>query len=762
MVLLLGAAIALLVIALKTRSGPRGELRSESLLAPTTITPPTPALPLADPDRTSLVLPTSEPQNDVSTENGRVAILEYFSRAPVKDLTLQLASLTNNSRGLALVTDALGEVVVPPGRYIVAAPGPQVLLGSSVDVVGGETTLVLSTRRCQLEVAVLTTAGQPIEGATVLWEAIPGVSSMGMTVSETAITDRMGLASFPNWVETCGTLGTAAEGFAWNERDIQGPVDSRVVILMRPGGVLGTLCVTDIFGSPLSGATVGTRLGRIGPSKQNGLISWPSWIPTNEEFGVVEADGFVGKRILLEERADCVQLARSGTIVVSILNAQANVPVWIDCSARQPHDTENVLPKMMPISSADLKATIELPVDVPISVTAFDHHGNVGIESVRLSAGSPTTVLEIELQQASLQVQCETSPGNPIQCEAIVHYSDERPPLRLIGREGVGIPSPEHVSRIILSSTEHETVELRPIRSAASSSQGTEGFVRALLQPASKLRVHVIAPGEAGPLAGMSIRAMPRATAIREYPQLFGGWPTNHPGWALHRGTHRIGTTRADGSWTVTLAHGDYRLQVDIPPEFGGSHSATSLYTSQSRVIFFHGQEDVTIVAPRPVFLSFDVYEETTRLPVESVQVGAGVVPEPLRRGNHWEGWLEEGARELSVLAPGVGSTRINLPLESREILVRPENAASILVADAPAELRGREVAVQLYEQWGRDRIGFATTRIRLGDDGRARLFLPYLEVRGFSIQGTDAFDFVPEYCEWEPGHIYVFQIIRK
>lgn len=678
---------------------------------------------------------------EVERQSSRLQALSLFQRNPIKGLSL-IASAGGEE--LHLLTDSTGNTPIPTGSWDLRTPdADHVLLSTAACILPEEVSLVWISRRTTLTVQVRSLDGAAVPRAVVDWQPRRATFSAANPIH--LETDPSGIAYLKDWVERPGLLTAHADGMDLAEVYIQGPLrEPRICLYLRPSADEHSLCVTDFRGVPLPGVNVSSRLGELGLSGEDGRVDLPSWIPIDEELflkrsGHIEARAFAGQE-------ECVALPTAATLRVVVEDAEPPARISIFPVENQEHLSLSSL-HIMNGNSEDFP----VPEGMPLKVEVFDSIGLQGRAEVEGLFGLGE--IRIVLSESGVSIDCQSAEGAQLPGSVEVNYQETGVPIRTSSSGVTWLPFPEKASSVRLSSGGYESVSLRPVGSNAAQ----PGTIRVQLTPAVEHTLRLLS-GDDQPARGMRIAAWPRSTGIKQHPDLNGGWPTNHPGWCLHRGMAYRGISDSSGTWTAQLPLGEYRVSVDVPDDYGTDESPSSLYLGQTKIIALTGATETTLRIALPVFLSLDVFEETTMLPVPEVQVGGSVIPELPRRGNHWEGWIPDDTREITVVAPGIGSARLWLPLNDTIVKVSPDEPGTIVVSNWPADAPHSTVWVDLYERWGLNRIGSGKTQITLDARGTARLFIPYIEVQEFGLD-LPGYEFTPDIQAWEPGGTFTFEI---
>jgi hypothetical protein len=281
-------------------------------------------------------------------------------------------------------------------------------------------------------------------------------------------------------------------------------------------------------------------------------------------------------------------------------------------------------------------------------------------------------------------------------------------------------------------------------------------------------KVKLVAEGSGKPLAGMHVGMWSAASGIREFPDLNGGWPTDHPHWTEVRPLAVTANTDAMGRIARPIPPGSYELEVSTPNLQGQGGTYFSLYPRLRFPAEFSASSEIVLTVPSPRLVSLSVTDAITGWPVASVRVFCGAMSDPGSvKGNLWQGWVDSRAQELRVVVPDIGTRTIQLPVGeepwSSQLTIDPQGAGALLIQNAP-ELDGRRLEVDAVKQvdgaWMHLGSFEAVPR-----DGRVLVALPWASGVSVSIRVSEAtgkiWKFKPERLQWTAGSVLTFEVDR-
>ena len=690
---------------------------------------------------------------------GVVQLLNSLSRQAIPDTSVE-AFQNDSKEKRALRSDQNGLLTLPPGTWRLNIAGGQTLAQEPVIVSSGDTQVVWVCMRRPLHIRLKDIGGAPIEGATALWhsrevaqEHEPDLFARA-PISITSTSDALGEVLFEEWPESPGEITILAVGYERAIRHVRGPASDPITIYLKPTSALSeTLSITDVdTAEPVAGALVETAKATIGRSDTNGIATIPSWVSLGDYLQVSSPE-YATKRVRWPPpESGPVTLHKLATLRATIVGGSGLVNIYIS----SPSDVQPPAPQ----SATDSTGTeISIPRGVSLSVIAVDEHQNY--DTCEVFAIGPIAETTLVLEPSGVSLLVTNADGLPLPAQAHVSYDETMPSRDVSGPGGnLSIPAAASIRSIAVSAQDHETVVLRP----TDRPDSLTGEVLVTLQPLCDVAIDLLESSSKTPLAGMHLALWPKATGIRDHPRLYGGWPTSHPRWVLHRGKAVIGITDAAGTYKTQVPVGEYRLEISTPREHGTGAGYHSLYPRIHRELVVTTGRGFVFHVARPVFIVMEVFESASGLPVGSLQVGAGVVPEDAIEGNLWQGWIAAGVPELTVVAPGVGSARVSIPYDNDrlKVYVHPENSSRLVIAGLNPVEMGTSIGLNLIEVKADGRLlGFANMQITLDLQNEADVFLPYDEDLAVSIEDIvvdgATITFEPEFIRWGPGRQLVF-----
>jgi hypothetical protein len=358
-------------------------------------------------------------------------------------------------------------------------------------------------------------------------------------------------------------------------------------------------------------------------------------------------------------------------------------------------------------------------------------------------------------------------------------YGGGARPLDLRGGP-IRVPRPEDVLWIDIEAPDRATTVLQPRRGA----DRWDGELTLVLGASHAVRFRV-ADTDGRPATGMVVFAaqlqpwevpgadvqseLARWTELnQQHPDLYGGIPTDHPGWMQHiQATGRHTTTDSEGRASLVGLHeGGYRVSVSEAslrsPLWG-----LSLYDARQPHLLVPAAGDVELVIPSRRRVVFGVFDGATRSALfdATVSAPASGLQEQLEGTNRFDGFVSRLEERLVVQADGYLAADVVLDgspdeLEERDVVLWPGAPAQVTVTldhgVSVQRLRARVWRTSLEDARGTSLFEESWSGDFLVEEGRALLQIPVAAGSIFTLEALDqALVLDPERLTWVPGAEY-------
>jgi hypothetical protein len=654
-----------------------------------------------------------------------------------------------------LELDSSGRCSVPAGRIeILPADSGHSAVDPDLDLRPGDSSTVWIRRPVGRKVLVLDLDGLPIENAHVRWRS---KSSWDPLLAESpfwedepersAVTDAAGRARLDELDSSVGELFVMREGYASTSLSLSHPAHDagEVVVHLRPvdsvPSRLRFLAADDL--RPLAGIELVSRSGIVpGRSEGSGSFRSPYPFASGEEL-VVRGQGICTSAFNVEDGSTDVHVLRASRLRILVVAATGSAGaghLMLRALAPPPATAARpCLPELVPLDDLG-RAEVAVPLGLPTRLRALAPDGRSAVADI--VPFDPDEAVTLRLDTGSpLELRARSSSGAPVAGLLVIVRYDSRHEVELTPTEAgsVAIPAPEEVLRIYVRAPGHAPAYLLPRDGYAG---GRSGSMQLTLSATHDVKLRL--EDEAGtPLSGyaVSLQDLRQKQAYRIHPELFGAWPTDHPGWIeltlppIPRG--RSPTTDGEGRITLTgVSAGEYRAEFDVHPMLQAAETGSLGLETPFDVVVPSLEEQVCrMPARRRVAIA--ATERTTGQPTESLWIrDIDGMPGPPERvpGNHWEGWVQTGHR-LEVSAEGLEPERVVVTaapdLLRHEVVLFPSEPAHIVFTGDVAELLGTPVRVVVREATG----GSRATVQQVFSDGS--IFNTVAEERDLSIDRT-------------------------
>lgn len=580
----------------------------------------------------------------------------------------------------------------------------ETLARKPISLVPGE-NLVWVGAPTRLEVAVVDRENRPIADATVRWvvldENLDPLGTRGFwdegDVVAAATTDSAGCAELGAPVARPGVLFITAEGFCNAERPVLGPASLRVTLEQVASLPADLQAIGAFSGNPLPGVRAWGREGPVTAiSGLDGSLRFVSEAGSSEPLRAMgdailptafEIEDLNDRRLVVHERG---RLSIVVTDVEGQVAADAMVTVVAGSEASEgPEGSEASGPVLLePVARPAEGGGFEATVALGHRVVVLASSGSASAEA-SLVPDAPHESVTIRLAPAEgLRVRLPDRRPEGSTAVAVVELANRL--KHRVGERGdsIEIPHPEHVRRIRVSVEGHAPLELKP-RAGAPGGLERSGDLAPRWREAH--RVRLLLEDERGePVAGAFMRFSWRTSPVREYPDLHGFEPTDHPAWIQRVSARLGGTTDAAGRLTLRLPEGSYTVFVSPDsksrvPSFGVAYQVA--YTAEVRAA---GEQRWTVPGMR--LATVHAYHPSGA-PVERIRIG---VPGMLSgshsecAGNRWQGWIAARAEEVFVTA-----------LPSGDVSRVPIDEPSTDPIELVTTIGGKDSAIRLVGETG-------------------------------------------------------------
>lgn len=656
---------------------------------------------------------------------------------------------------------------------IEAAERGWVLNPSRVRLEAGDQAAVWTAAQASARVRVISTLGQPIEGARLEWWGAETDARLNASrqraegPGEVAWSGPQGRADFPQLGLGIGRFRVTAAGF---QPEVQvhtgGGEYERTIVLQQsdgPGRLLRFLAAES--GRPVGEISARGYAGEwITDGGRDGELLVPAWLGEGE-FLYLSAPGRATAALSLDELGPDVseiEWARAVNLKVSAA----------DGSMLQGHTLLQDSPAgplvYLTEEGADLDPSKEiervLPGNAKVQVLCSDLRGRTGSLEIEVLESDIQATVSLETPRA-LEVAVQDSTGRVLNDgEAIVTLARSGRELRVQAGKGglIKIPLEPAVRWVEVQAGGCASAMLEPL---ASSADDQIGHLDLVLRPTSDLEV-VLTDLAGSPCSGVQVQVEDRQSydAFRLYPELNGCMPTQHSGWALS--APRWVTATADATGRVRarrLALGDYELRATVPTALDPGSSSTY---RPSPILFDHASSTpLSLSLPIPVLVSVEARSMPSNAPVESVRIQSLEHPAlsfPSQRGARWQGWIDPSIGPLVVSSPGHSSARLDgaMLASSREFSVdlRADQGSVLVLSGDWSSIPEGSLRITARRPWMPGSTEHGTREVWSSDvkveEGLAELHFPFEGEYTFEpvADAGHMWEFEPESIYWSPG----------
>lgn len=692
--------------------------------------------------------------------SGTLQLLDSATREPICRAKLLLSrSEAEKSDVRELESDDRGQVPLSEGRWNVRLAVASD--GQSFEIVGDQTTVVWMAVGCPCTISVFAPGGRAVVGATVRWHVRPnGGAEREVERGRWGPSDDSGEVQLGDWEGGIGRFLVSAHGFEPASIMIRGRPERHLGVCLWPASSLVTAVMCRKAPEMTSASAVTFRVDkdRELTSDQSGQVLVPSEWESPSPVIVESPEWWGAPNLALQREKDLVVYRRS-RLQARLLGGWRGAVRWWVVAEGLGVVASGIVP------SGSLEFTSAIPQGIPVSVEVNDSLGSGARSSVQ--ANSDTTFVQLELSGDDVDaLGIEVAASKPCSPRAAVLYRGDKPKVSVdaVGSR-IRVPFASDVLAIDIEAPGFATTRLKPNRGHSGPAAGA---MRVELKATITAKVKLVAAGSGKPLAGMHVGMWSAASGIREFPDLNGGWPTDHPHWAVVRPLAVTGNTDALGQIARPIPVGSYELEVSTPNLQGQSGTYFSLYPRLRFPAEFASSSEIVLTVPVPRLVSLSVTDAITGWPVASVRVFCGAIGDPgSAKGNLWQGWVDSSAKELRVVVPDMGTRTIQLPVGedpwSSQVSIDPQGAGSLLIQNAP-ELNGRRIEIDVARQVDGAWMYLGSFEAILRD-GRVSVALPWVSEVSVSIRLAEANEkawrFEPERLPWTAGSVLTFDAQR-
>jgi hypothetical protein len=725
------------------------------------------AAPVAEPPVTSAA-PVREPSGvDVETpgvadlaRSGTLQLLDAATREPVCTAKLQLwRSEVEGDVATELESDARGQVSLAEGRWRVRLHAA--LEDHTFEIVADQTTVVWTAVGSPCTISVHAPGGRAVAGAMVRWRVRPnGGDGLEVERGRWGPSDTTGKVQLGDWEGGIGRFVVTAGGFEPASVMIRGRPEQSLVVFLWPtsSAVTTVKCLKAPGMTPAPAVTFRVDKDRELTSDQSGQILVPSEWESPSPVTVESSEWWGLPGLAIERGQDIIVFPRSRLVARLLGDWRGNVSWWAVA------DGLGVIASGT-ARSGSLEFTAAIPQGVSISVEANDSLGFGSRRSVQASSDATFVQLERSADDADA-LEIEVAASRQCSPRAVVLYRGDKPKIEVaaVGNR-IRVPFASDVLAIDIDAPGFATTRIKPNRSHTG---GAAGVLKIDLKEQVAANVRIVAEGSGKPLVGMHVGLWSAASGIREFPDLNGGWPSNHPHWTVVRPLAVTANTDAMGRVGRPIPTGNYEVEVSTPNLQGQGGTYFSLYPRLRFPAEIASSSELLLTVPAPRLVNLSVVDAITGWPVASVRVFCGSMSDPGNvKGNLWQGWVDSHAKELRVVVPDVGSRTVPLPDGEEPWSARIEiesRGVGVLLVQGPAELDGRKLEIDVARQaegaWML--VGSFDAVLR---DGRVPVALPWSSGVSVSVRLAEAtgkgFKFEPERVPWTTGAVLTFEAKR-
>ncbi len=586
-----------------------------------------------------------------------------------------------------------------------------------------------------------------------------------------ATSDADGALALDVPAESGGTVRFRLDGYAPESRSLARSTAEPWTVTLRPSAEQRALrFVTFESGVPVRDVRLFSFQGHIATSGSDGVVQLPTWVDPREvlraESSTTSPIVFQPGNLLREEvrlRAECevtLDFALASGEDVGTVSLACHIPGASGPSAWV------VYPWKQRVEGGS--AVVRLPRDVEVTFSAIDELGR-GAEATHVFR-APNAAHTLTLDASgNLDVILSDEHGAPIvdATAELDFLGSEHEPWRIRSdaRGTLHVPNANRVQGIRIEAEGYGRVLLR----ATHDGTPREGAVALTLErEVTGARVRVVDASGAG-LAGARVQLSRKGNlaAFRQFPELHGAWPSAHGAWGIW-GIAFDGTTDEQGHVDVRgLAAGECDLAATIPR---ASDDAGDLFRPTRMRIDLRSNATTTIETERAVAVELEAFDASTGRPVRELTLRIPGGGETQVVGNQWQGWLAGSERELVLIAPGVGTTRVALDGDGhgfRRVDVWPEEPSLIrVVGDGIVQkLAGVRIPVTLFEPYpggAFGSIGWRETKLDGNGVGRVLVAVAPPILLGLESVLVDGrrIRFEPDMLEWNPAAELTFTAV--
>lgn len=557
---------------------------------------------------------------------------------------------------------------LPEGMWAITSMNPALeSLRDELAVLREQDNTVWVTSSEPASIIVLSRADdRPIAGAFGTWRAPVALRSAfsdlvtnGHLSPVSAVSDRAGLLVFDDVIDAqLGEVQVSAAGYNPLVVHIQGKAghEPRRVYLSSSDRASRRVCLVALeSGRRLAGIEVTStnRAALVGVSDSQGAIALPGWLESSDWL-LVRGNGVAPWEVRVPEGdTDSLQIpvAAAGTVSLSG-SGGGSTRAWVEVDgeespAGRPHRQRVEVVPGEPCA-------LELPRAFTATLSAVDDAGSSGSCSVL----NPLEGWHADIALSGVKsLQIRPTPPVP-GLEARVTYRSGRSAARYRCSPADGlitIPYPDEAVGVSLGAPGHSPLYLRP-----HGDEPRSGVLVIRIPEKHPTRVQLVDAIGSAIGQRMALSFFPQSSWIQTYPDLAGGYPSNHPAWSVNTNSTTTVATNADGTAVAYLAPGEYQLQPDTLPWLHGS--GDSLYfANRSGPLFVPAQGTTTITVSPPRFVSLEVFGRLDGRPVESFRFGRQSGHLTPVSGFAWQGWISSDVSELRVGTPSLGYEVVDL-----------------------------------------------------------------------------------------------------